>query len=610
MLRHLVEFAAARPQEMPPPGYRLLEPVQWILEVGADGRSRIVEGGLERPRPSRNRAAGIDPLLLADSAQYVLGLSDGKGEARARKACMAFWDLVARAERETGNAALQGLARAPTRFPAEGMERVKPKDVVMVRRKGGGVPFEEPDVQAFWKDYLEREMASPEAGECGACGRQKPLLRILPTGIKGFPQDVKLTSFNLEAFESYGLSQGLNAPLCFECGSMASAAFSRLLESPRHRLRLVRGDGLADQVAVFWLKQEMMETPEGEEVDVGALLQVLGTGRLASEEPARPTRAALSDVERLVRLPWKPRDASLRTDSHAFHIAVLSANVSRLVVRDWLHGSLEQLQRRLAGYLDATRLVDGWGGDVRSAPLQPLLDALGAYHIDAERRSWKSDPAQPGLVRAVLAAIYQGHPAPLALTVKAVRVARIPSLWAVDRLAHPLLAAVKLERNLNGDMSMKPELDPTNASVAYQAGRLLAVLEKAQAYSAWKSGTRRNVTLVERSYGAASTAPRMAFPPLVRLAATAHLPKAGFLEPVMEEVMGRIKDAGGLPRTFDLHAQAEFAMGFYQQRAHFRAQRKPGEDDESAEAPDPSASAAPHAKRGKAPAQAIQEETA
>lgn len=575
MLKDLVEFATKNQRDMLPAGYRNMEPVQWILEVGLDGASRMMQVEIDKPRPSRNRAAGIDPLLLADTAQYVLGLGEGKQVDRALEAKKAFWELLAEAERDTHHPSLHGLSVAPDKFPPAGVENVKPKDVVLVRKKDGGIPFEEPSVQKFWKTYLERQMTAENPAQCGSCGQEKPILRILPTGVKGFPQDVKLASFNLDAFESYGLEQGLNAPLCFDCGSKASAALSHLMESKRHRMKLVRGDGMADQVALFWLKDDAIQTTDGKEVDFSGLFHLVNEGRLPEDEDTKERpKASIGDAEGLLKTPWKLRSgAALDLDQDAFHLAVLSANVSRLVVRDWLHGSLQDIQERMREYLEATKLVDGWGQEVRGQPVQVILEAIGAYRVDKDRKVWEKDPPQADLARALLAAIYLGQRAPRALSVKAVRVLRNPNAWAVDRLVQILLSAIKLERTLNGDNPMTPteRLDTSNTNLAYHTGRLFAVLERAQgAASNWTV----NATIVERSYGAASTAPRTTFPPLVRLATTAHLPKAGYLNPIMEEVMTHIKEGGGLPKTFNLQAQADFALGFYHQRAQFRAESK------------------------------------
>lgn len=114
-------------------------------------------------------------------------------------------------------------------------------------------------------------------------------------------------------------------------------------------------------------------------------------------------------------------------------------------------------------------------------------------------------------------------------------------------------------------------LDPGYGSSPYLCGRLLAVLEEAQLRA---SGFKLNRTIVGRFYGSASTAPAATFGGLVRLATTAHLPDVGKeVNQLTEAVLAQLADVGGFPKTLTLTQQAEFALGFYHQRAAFRAGR-------------------------------------
>jgi CRISPR-associated protein Csd1 len=124
-------------------------------------------------------------------------------------------------------------------------------------------------------------------------------------------------------------------------------------------------------------------------------------------------------------------------------------------------------------------------------------------------------------------------------------------------------------------------LDQSFKSVSYLCGRLLAVLEEAQGRA---SRWRVQATLVDRFYGGASTSPKNTLSVLVRQGTVAHMPKirkigAGYrdLEETLESVMVSIDDGGGFPAMLTLREQGEFALGFYHQRANFRALR-PGKN--------------------------------
>ena len=122
---------------------------------------------------------------------------------------------------------------------------------------------------------------------------------------------------------------------------------------------------------------------------------------------------------------------------------------------------------------------------------------------------------------------------------------------------------------------MSNELTPSSPLLS---GKLFAVLEEIQLRSArWNI----NSTIVDRFYGSASTAPASVFGNLIKNATSAHLPKIrkaqlghAELEADVEETMVLLNDNGGFRPTLRPKEQAEFALGFYTQRAHYAAERR------------------------------------
>jgi CRISPR-associated protein Csd1 len=573
MLKQLVELADALIERggFMPTGYRKFaesSAIKWVLEVSPNGETQIREGSGNPRRPSLNRTVAIAPLLLADTAEYVLGKPTEGKEKRAEDCFTAFWDLLERAAHDTGHSTLQQVARGRNHLPKNLPSTMHAKDTIAVKPANGDFLFEDPHVQRFWEKHTLEDALSDIVGPCSICGQEQPLLRKLPVGIKGFANDVRISTFNLDAFNSFGRDQNLNAPMCYGCGTKSSAALSYLMENRQTRLTVVKGDGLSNEVAVFWTRHA---SEAGAEKSVAAMSQALFTGRFDPEAEYVKGSSDLAALRNMLQIPWKPKTESLFTDPEAFHLAVLSANVTRLVLREWIHISLQDFQRGMANFLSATSIVDPWGKEERPQSVQGILEAVTSYGIDAEKRKAEHGAPQPDMVRALLRTIYQGYPAPPALVTRAVQVLRKPNAWAVDHLSHRLVAAIKLQRSYDkrNTMNATPTLDSSNTTIAYLCGRLFAILEKAQGAA---QGYDLNATLVERTYGAASSAPRNTFAPLLKMATQAHLPKAGWLNPNLEEVMSAIDDAGGFPRTLSLQQQADFALGFYHQRAHFRSE--------------------------------------
>ena len=108
---------------------------------------------------------------------------------------------------------------------------------------------------------------------------------------------------------------------------------------------------------------------------------------------------------------------------------------------------------------------------------------------------------------------------------------------------------------------------------AYHCGRLLAVLENIQRSAA---DGQLNTTLVDRFYGAASSAPASVFGTLLRNAQP-HVAKlrkrkrgaALRLEQEMENILHSLSE---FPPILTTKQQAIFALGYYHQRAFNRAQ--------------------------------------
>ena len=566
MLRELVEYATQVAQDgtpnTTPPGYRVFtEPIKWFLEVNKDGIGRIMEGAGTPARPSLKRTSGIAPLLLVDESAYVLGV--GEQSERTKQSFESFWSLMKEAQAATSSTELAQILRVLDHWPPSDLERVRPKETVGVKATGQPIPLQDVTIQSFWLAHSSREALSDVQGQCGICGQTRPLLRFLPFGVKGFKEDVQIISFNLDAFKSFGKDQGLNAPTCFDCGSKAASALSYLLrENSPNKVILSKGEGLDKLTAVFWSKAQMAEAEGIGQFDIlSALKAPMGKfqGRSA-EEPQD-----LGRVRLLLKIPWKAKTAALLVRPDAFYMLILSNNVSRLVVREWIHESLEDAKHNLGRFLDASLMVGPYGETPWPETVRSMLDAL------------ESD--NPDLARILLETAYSGRAIPATMRVLAAVRLRNPKLWKEPKehwKIHALLSFIRMQRIMGERASPahdpSPELDPRKADSPYLCGRLLAVLERAQGIaSSWSVGA----SVVDRTFGAAASAPKITFPPLIKVAVKAHLPSAGqSTRAAMDEVMASLDSAGGFPTTLNLDQQADFALGFYHQRAAFRAASK------------------------------------
>jgi CRISPR-associated protein Csd1 len=158
---------------------------------------------------------------------------------------------------------------------------------------------------------------------------------------------------------------------------------------------------------------------------------------------------------------------------------------------------------------------------------------------------------------------------------------------ASNDVTHPRAALIKLVLLSQTDPKEDTmvQLDPNNPSPAYHCGRALAVLENVQRLAIPGVGA----SVVDRFYGAASSAPATVFGPLLKNT-RAHLDKLQrdrpgayqALERRLEEILGQISGSHGFPKTLKLEDQGLFALGYYHQRAYDRAQALEARDRQQA----------------------------
>jgi CRISPR-associated protein Csd1 len=158
-------------------------------------------------------------------------------------------------------------------------------------------------------------------------------------------------------------------------------------------------------------------------------------------------------------------------------------------------------------------------------------------------------------------------------------------------VTRPRAALIKLVMTTQGFIKedQMVHLQTDRPEAAYHCGRLLAVLESIQREAI---GRNINTTIVDRFYGTASTAPASVFGRLVR-GAQPHLSKlkgnentraAGHaLENRLTEIMSALDT---FPHTLKLQHQGLFALGYYHQRAHDRAQARAYSDQTAEMAPE------------------------
>lgn len=556
ILRRLVEYADNRMQ-LPPPMYGET-PIRWLIDLAPDGTPEgfaPLGGDTKANRRGENmlvptvvRAAGIKPKLLADNGEYVLGVARAntnleKVEERHRQ----FVDLVRRCAEQTREPKV-GLVAKFLEAWDEGEHRdLLPEEFDsqdnLTFRVGGVIPASDsPEVQSFWAESTFGDDAPVMT--CLVTGEIGPVEQRLPVKVKGLTRiggqaaGTSLISANASAFESYGLENSLTSPISRDAGERFGKALNHLLDSENSRI-------YAGPLAyVFWTREK----------------SEFGLDLMAEPDPDR--------VKNLLASPYSGSEQS-GVRSNDFYALALSASGGRAVVRDWLETTVPEAQENLKRWFRAQRVVSAYGEEANPLGLYAL--AAGAYRDPAKEMT-------PQVPAALVRAAIRGGRLPEELLARAVRRNR-----AEGDVSRQRAALMKLVLSYTGGGELTETMNRLNTEhqdPAYHCGRLLAELESLQVAAI--RGVK--ATLVDRFYGSASSAPASVFGTLLRNS-SAHLGKLRKERPAaehaiqrrLEEISTRI--GGEFPRSLNLRRQAVFALGYYHQRAHNRAESRKNREE-------------------------------
>lgn len=533
------------------------------------GTSFLVPKGVKK-------TSGIAANLLWDNAEYVLALPDTKKMDQARSKGGAN-DYLARLvemqnafreristlpEPALSDVGLRGVLAFLDANPAEQLGRFEAyaeiaatnpvltfrliDDTALVCQRPGVAP------------YLVAGTAESEATEdggsvkamCLITGNTLPVER-LHTAIKGVwgaqTAGANIVSFNLDAFNSYGKSQGANAPVSQAAAFAYTTALNALLARDSDQ-RVQIGDAST----VFWAQKS-----DALEHELAALL---GGG----DNPDAHTQ----QVKALFDSVHSGGFSGARGDN-AFYVLGLAPNAARISVRFWHAAPLHVIAERIAAWFDDLSLVHG--------PNDPEFPSLFRL-LTAVALQGKADNIPPSLGGDLIRSIFTGASYPTTWLNAAVQRCR-----AEQQVTYLRAAAIKayLNRSLTTSDSqpreIQPMLDIESSSTAYRLGRLFATLEKIQE----EASPGLNATIRERYYGAASSSPVAVFTTLMRLK-NHHLAKiqskgrAVNFEKLLAEIMSGISD---FPVHMNLSEQGRFAIGYYHQRQEFFTKRESTESE-------------------------------
>jgi CRISPR-associated protein Csd1 len=540
------------------------KPVAFLLELAADGRflslrpravaqqrgkkQVMINPPLRVPKSPVARVSGLHPLLGADDLKYVLGAGSWtkeKEKANHEERFAAFVALIGRAEEATGDPALKAVSafyshpdQVEAAREAAAREGAIPGQLIALSVDG---PIIERDVlRQYWScHYAAAFGARMQTGATGMCLISGNFGPVAPTHDKikglgnlgGLAAGVALMSFDKQAFRSYGWEQNANSPVAPDRAAAYILALNHLLR-PESKARRVHG-GVA---YLFW-------TRAGQEDTLMSLIE----------------NADARQVERL--LQWGSEGLDLKPDD--FYFLGVSGNGGRLLVRDWLHDSLDSVLGNVRRWFTDLQIIDVFSGEF--APPPPFWKLLQCLCGPGE------DDVPAPLSTQLLRRVLRGQPVKYGLLSRLLT--RLRRAQGSERLRPERVALLRLSCNevLPKGEQMSAELDPELENRAYLCGQLLAVYDGLQ-YAAQENV---NVTVADRFYSLASTHPQLAFPKIADLGEK-HLRKLrrdnrGAMVAIQRNIAGLMerigKDDCKFPGALTLAEQGSFVLGYHHKKA-------------------------------------------
>ncbi|MFH5805993.1 type I-C CRISPR-associated protein Cas8c/Csd1 [Alienimonas sp. DA493] len=516
------------------------------------GKKRTPEPMVVPGSPNRS-GLKVAPNFLWDNAAYVFGYAPEDDLEWNRRRRTAFRDYHLELESQVDDIGysavcrfLESLDDDPSRFEQDLRAAVTGHGVFSLAGEIGDV-HNRPKIKRWLEEQADREAIeaakSKGGGQCLLTGKRSRIAAVhLPPvkGVAGARATAKLVAFNFNATESYGRSQGANAPVGEAAAFQYAVALNRLLDRDGGRCVQV-----GDATVVFWTEQ-----PSPAE-------NLLGLALDPGVEDEQVTKEVAACLEALRTGDCPPELGDPETPFYLLGLSPAGGG-ARLSVRFWKQGTLGELVRNAHRHFADLKMVRPRKDN------EPELPNLWRLQIQTARETKEISPV---LSAGLLSALLEGTPYPRAFLSALVRRTRADRDVRGVR-AGALKACLNREFRAGRSSPLAKELpvalDPDRTEPAYHLGRLFAALEKVQDDA--MPGT--NATIKDRYFGAASATPGSVFPRLIRMSQhhAAKLENAGHKvahERRVQEIVGRLN---GFPSHLPLPDQGLFAVGYYHQR--------------------------------------------
>lgn len=434
-------------------------------------------------------------------------------------------------------------------------------------------------VKNWWLQFRRQFCSDGSKAPCLITGQLTVPLATMPpisglSVVGGHARGDALICFDKDAFCSYGLKQGANAPVSEEAFAGVKAALDDLLTN---------APVLAGMKFVHWYDKPVAAKDDKCEALFGSTIPDEEEDDEDDEADTPPEDNPLQARRQADALIGSAKTgAPVHELPSRYYILLLSGAGGRVMVRAYEEGNYRQLTENLQQWEDDLRLTNSSGtAEMKPAKLAARLIRLVSRQSSDKNIFERMAKELSGLTPAMLNAICHNAQFPDAVVHRALAYLRSQMFESEDEeqtrktpdpLACQWLKAwlCRREREKHQEEVLSVEYNERHPEPAYHCGALVAVYGAIQHYAM----PDVNASLIDRYYASASQTPALVLGQLSRMS-NYHIGKLEGLRMYFSNLRDQVACAigGTIPAVLLPEQQAYFALGYYQMCAKLEKER-------------------------------------
>lgn len=541
------------------------------LKIQADNSKQLIGRTLIVPE-KKTRSSGISAHFMCDNSSYFLGV-DKKGKPQRSKDSFKASKLL---HTEILSICKSKSAEAVMNFFNKWEENLTSNEALQQYTEeimdGGNLIFKLDGERGFihdcqeikdaWENYLLKSEDS-SIGQCSITGKNLPIARLHPY-IKNVrnaqSSGASITSFNDNAYESYGKKNGFIAPVSERVAFNYTTVLNHMLLGKKQKIQI------GDSTTVFWA-----ESNEKIYVDLAAQLMNppgYDNSREDSESERKSDKKTIDlirDILDKTKKGEKIKEIKNIDERIKFYVLGLSPNASRISVRFFYRDTFGSFIQKISQHYIDMEIDKASVIYQENIPIWQLVKETISPNAT-------NQAANPLLAGELMRSIINGtlYPALLFNAImgriktdmdsKEKHIERVNYI-RVSIIKAYLIRKARIQKNKNLEEVLTVSLNTDTNNTEYLLGRLFAVLEKAQQ----DANPGINATIKDRYFSSACGTPASVFPILLKLAQH-HISKSDYGRAIDKKISEIMDAIPSFPSHLSLEQQGLFVLGYYHQR--------------------------------------------